>query len=119
MVAAREITGLATEAAPAAQRLIPAWELVTRRVTAGKGSYRGITQSVRQWAREVYARHGGTGPMDVAHIESHVFTEPGQSVLVRPQARAINRAEGRSISEAAAARRELSASTPDSPLKVR
>jgi RHS repeat-associated protein len=112
-------TILASEAAPAAQRLIPASELITRRITAGSGSYRGITPALREWALETYAKYGGTGAVDVAHITEHVFTAPGQSILVRPQAAAINRAEGALIRGAAGARREYNLQNPSVPLQVR
>jgi RHS repeat-associated protein len=93
-------------------RLIRPEELITRKITVPTTG-RGIGEAEREWARETAKRWGNEGPVDVAHIEPHVFTEPGQEVLVRPQTRSVNRAEGSSIKQAAKARREYNASQPD------
>ena len=84
--------------------LIPPWELVTWRITVPP-SGRGITKADRLRAQTLARRWGATGPIDVGHVTPHVFTRPGDVVRVRPQLRARNRAEGRAIARAAAARR--------------
>jgi peptidoglycan hydrolase-like protein with peptidoglycan-binding domain len=49
-----------------------------------------------------------TGTVDASRANSpHVFTQPGDKVLLRPQASSINRAEGADIARAAASRRAL------------
>jgi RHS repeat-associated protein len=87
-------------------RLVPAYELVTRKVVV-PSSGRGVTSALRTDLKAVAVRGGEVGAIDVAHVTPHVFTKPGDTVLVRAQARSINRAEGRDIARAAAARRVL------------
>jgi RHS repeat-associated protein len=98
--------------------LIPAWRLVTPPITAPRitpSNYRGITQELRLWAREVANRYGYSGRVDVGHVVEHEFTAPGQTVLVRPLERSVNRAEGILIRAAAEARRAWNALHPAEP----
>jgi hypothetical protein len=87
-------------------RLIPPYELITRKIVVPT-SGRGVTPALRADLKAVAARGGETGAIDAAHVTPHVFSKPGDTVLVRPQARSINRGEGRDIARAAAARRVL------------
>ena len=96
-------------------RLIPPHELLTRKVTVPKNG-RGVKKSDRKWAKEKFE---GEGPVDVAHVTPHVFTKPGDTVLIRPQARSVNRAEGASIARAAKKRREYNMKDPIVRLPVR
>lgn len=96
------------EAAAGEQRLIPIWELLTYRIRVpASRTYRGITRALRRKVVAAARRWGATGPIDVAHITPHVLSRAGDWVLVRPQAASVNRAEGRDIARAAAARRRL------------
>ena len=100
--------GSDTEATGLNDRLIPPHELVTRRITVPARS-RGVTSAICQYLRAVARRWGYTGSIDAAHANTaHVFTEPGDTVVLRPQASSINRAEGADIARAAASRRVLS-----------
>jgi hypothetical protein len=100
---------------PPAQRLIPPHELITREITAGKGRYRGITDTVRGDLKAAAKRQGELGNVDISHLDPHVFTPPGQKVKVRPQSPAINRAEGWDIARAAEARRAWNKANPNGP----
>jgi hypothetical protein len=96
------------------QGLIPAYELITDAIIVpAKG--RGITGALWRRIQERAARYGETAPVDVAHIEAHVFTQPGQRVLVRAQAGSVNRAGGAPIRAAAALRRAWNAAHPRGP----
>jgi RHS repeat-associated protein len=109
-----EFVGQRIPTSTVSQQLIPRHRLVTRYITVPpKG--RGITRAIRQWGRGVAARGGYTGPIDIGHILEHVFTQPGQRVLVRPLERSVNRAEGALIRMAAAARRLWNAAHPQGP----
>jgi hypothetical protein len=69
---------------------------------------RGVTPALRADLRAVATRGGETGPIDVSHVNNpHVFTQPGDVVVVRAQAKSINRGEGYSIRQQAANRRSL------------
>jgi RHS repeat-associated protein len=101
-------------------RIIPTHEIVTRPITAPRvgrshTSYRGIGPQHREWARQVAARHGVTGKIDVAHVAPLVFTPPGVRVLVRPQTRNPNRSEGHGIEHAAEERRNWNEAHPSGP----
>ena len=87
-------------------RLIPPHELLTKKITV-PATGRGITTAMRESLQAAARRWGFEGPVDAAHITPHVFTQTGDKVLLRPQARSINRAEGPDIRRAASARREL------------
>ena len=88
-------------------RLIPAYELVRRKTVVPPKS-RGVTPKMRADLRGVAARGGETGPVDIAHANNpHVFTQPGDTILLRAQNRSINRSEGYAISRQAANRRQL------------
>jgi hypothetical protein len=87
--------------------LIPPWELITWRI-AVPPTGRGVTKADRLRAQALAQRLGATDPIDVGHVTPHVFTQPGDVVRVRPQTRRRNRAEGRAIARAAAARRAAS-----------
>lgn len=117
------------------QRLIPPWELVTRRTVAPQdlgsaSSYRGVTPATRRWAREVYARQlaainkrraelnkeraaqglPALPPLapkrvHVAHVNPLQLTLPGEIARVRPQEGRPNQSEGRHIADVARRRR--------------
>jgi hypothetical protein len=104
------------------EQLIPPWRLVTRAITAPREgtTYRGITRSLRRWAREVYARQLAAinrerarrglpalpaTPIHVGHITPHVFARPGETIRVRPEEATINLADAPVIRAQAAARR--------------
>jgi RHS repeat-associated protein len=96
------------------QRPIPPHELPTQRITVPP-SGRGIGEGTRRENQASAARQGFSGKPDTAHITAHVFTKPGDSVLVRPQSSSINRGEGSDIARAAAERRAWNASNPNGP----
>jgi hypothetical protein len=104
------------------EQLIPPWRLVTRAIIAPREgtTYRGITHSLRRWAREVYARQLAAvnrerrrrglpalppTPIHVGHITPHVFARPGETIRVRPEEASINLADAPVIRAQAAARR--------------
>ena len=95
------------------QRIIPGYELVTKKIIVPPKS-RGVTPKIRRELRDVARRAGETGAIDAAHVNTpHVFTQPGDTVLLRPQLRSVNRAEARDIARAAEARRKWNQANPN------
>ena len=111
-------TKVAQNVSSANQRLIRSYELITKKIVVPPKS-RGITDKLRKEIRDIAAEFGEKGKIDTSHITPHVFTKPGDTVLVRPQLRSINRAEGRDIARAAAARRKWNKAHPYLQLTVR